>query len=147
MYLKDVEFGSKFSYAPIWGRECCGVKNAKFTPFQANQYKIKSCVKFQKINPPSQLGGEIWEFPSFWLWKSTVPPLSPLRIELRSWNLVCTFSEVLDVPFGMPTFSPISTPHSPKEVVFWSGSLIFWVFSSHNSPPNWAKTLQLGVYI
>ena len=51
---------------------------------------------------------------------------------------------------GSRVFFPISSPLSPKVVVFWSGfliSIIFWVCSSLNSPRNLTRKLKFLMYI
>ena len=51
-----------------------------------------------------------------------VPRITPLQIELGSWNLICTFNiGPIDVPFGsVQLFSLIAPLHKPKKMRFWS---------------------------
>ena len=62
---------------------------------------------------------------------------SRLKIELVDWNLTCTFS--MSLKFAFRRFSHlnlIAAWHSPKKLVSWKVSLIFWVCHSRIFLPN-----------
>ena len=126
------DLGSKFSYAPVWGRGCWGVKNVKFAPFSANWWKIKSCIT-SKNQPLKSIRREDMGFPLLFDLKKVL-----FYLEIRYVHVV----GALDMPFEgggrSRLISAILTPLSPKEVVFWSGFRTFCVCSSHNSPSNWS---------
>ena len=50
IYMSGDDLGSKFGYAPNWGRGCWEVKNAKIIYIWANRWRIQSCLTYRKIN-------------------------------------------------------------------------------------------------
>ena len=77
--------------------------------------------------------------------KRSSPPLFLLQIKLKSWDLICEVSRSHTcVVWGVSTFR---NPHTALKVGFLSVFHIFWVCSSHNFPPNWARQLKLVMKI
>ena len=146
------ELGSKFSCAPIWGRGCWGVKNAKIFPFFSRLIENQNLYNISKNQPPKSIRRADEEISSrFDLKKVLFLPYLPSKLdyEVEIWYI--HLLGALDAPFGGLDFSAKFPPlAAPKKRFFWSGffiSIIFWVFSSHNSPPNCASKLKFVIYI
>ena len=86
-------------------------------------------------------------FPLFHLKKVLFLPyfLFKWNKEIKIWYIHLV--RVLDVPFGRLDFSTPSHPLTAPKKWFLAGFCIFWVCSSHNSPPYRVIKLKLIMYV
>ena len=96
----------KIQLCPNLGKGMLTGLKRKIYPFfgqSIENKKLHNIIKNQSIK--SIRKGDMEDFCPFWPWKMVVPPLSPLQIWLRRWNLVCIFSRSLRCAFWGLDFS------------------------------------------